>query len=68
MSRWPNPVFQTLERTPTSPASLQRNINHIVFNSTVCRCKVEAVNPDTGEYRVVLSGTYCPTEESPTVS
>ena len=26
-------------------------------NSTVARAKVDAINPETGEYRVVLQGT-----------
>jgi hypothetical protein len=29
----------------------------MLYNSTVARVKVEVVNPDTGEYRVVLQGT-----------
>jgi hypothetical protein len=29
----------------------------MILRSTVCRAKVEAINPDTGEYRVVLQVT-----------
>jgi hypothetical protein len=29
----------------------------MILNSTIARAKVEAINPETGEYRVVLQGT-----------
>jgi hypothetical protein len=29
----------------------------MILSSTVARAKVEAINPETGEYRVVLQGT-----------
>lgn len=29
----------------------------MIIDSTTCRAKVEAINPETGEYRVVLHGT-----------
>jgi len=45
--------LQALESGTNSPGTL----------STVCRAKVEAVNPDTGEYRVVLQGTLDREEE-----
>lgn len=54
----------TIEKCPTSPAKLQQKFTEILINSTTCRCKVETVNPQTGEYRVVLTGTFdCGTEE-----
>jgi hypothetical protein len=49
--------FPSFERTPSSPASLQYRLSELLYNSTTCRCKVENVNPNTGEYRIVLQGT-----------
>ena len=49
--------FATLEKTPCSPAFLQQGVSAVLFNSAACRCKVESVNPTTGEYRIVLTGT-----------
>jgi hypothetical protein len=46
-----------IENTPTSPASLRTKIGEMILNSTIARAKVEALNPETGEYRVVLQGT-----------
>ena len=39
----------------------------MILGSTVCRAKVETLNPDTGEYRVVLQGTL-DREETPWTS
>jgi hypothetical protein len=36
---------------------LNRSLTEVLYNSTTCRCKVESVNPTTGEYRIVLQGT-----------
>ncbi len=46
-----------IENTPTSPSSLRSKLGEMILSSTVCRAKVEAVNPETGEYRVILQGT-----------
>jgi hypothetical protein len=43
--------------TPSSPGSLRARVGEIIIDSTTCRAKVESVNPETGEYRVVLQGT-----------
>ncbi len=48
---------RSLENAPTSPASLRSKIGEMILNSTVCRAKVEAINPETGEYRVVIQGS-----------
>ena len=47
----------TVENAPTSPGSLKNKIGEMIFSSISCRAKVEAINPDTGEYRIVLQGT-----------
>ena len=57
MARFHIQDVKLLENTPTSPAALRAKIGEMILNSTVARAKVDAVNPETGEYRVVLQGT-----------
>jgi hypothetical protein len=47
----------TLESAPTSAGSLRAKLGEMIVNSTVCRARVENVNAETGEYRIVLQGT-----------
>ena len=47
----------TIERSPTSPASLRNKISEMILSSVNARAKVEVINPETGEYRIVLQGT-----------
>lgn len=54
---WTINDVRTVEKSPTSPARLQWKISEVLFNSTACRCKIESINPTTGEYRIVLQGT-----------
>jgi hypothetical protein len=49
--------FYTLERSPCSPASLRNKIANMLLNSCYANAKVEMVNRETGEYRIVLHGT-----------
>ena len=49
--------LRSLENAPTSPARLRSKIGEVILHSAVARAKVEALNPETGEYRVVLQGT-----------
>ena len=49
--------IRSIENSPTSPASLRSKIGEMILSSTVARARVEALNPETGEYRVVLQGT-----------
>jgi len=49
--------LETIEHAPTSPAILRAKVGDMILGSTVCRAKVEAINPETGEYRLVLQGT-----------
>jgi hypothetical protein len=58
MKKWTINDFNTIEKSPTSPAWLQTRFTDILYHSTNCRCKVETCNPTTGEYRVVLQGTF----------
>lgn len=56
--------LRALENGANSPGTLRSKIGEMILKSTVCRAKVDAVNPDTGEYRVVLQGTL-DREEAP---
>ena len=49
--------LNTIERSPTSPASLRGKLNEMIMSSVNARAKVEVINPETGEYRIVLQGT-----------
>jgi hypothetical protein len=49
--------LRSIEISPTSPATLRTKISEMILNSTTARARVEAINPETGEYRVVLQGT-----------
>ena len=57
MARFRMDDFRTLEKTPTSPATLRRKLAEMILSSTNARARVESMNPETGEYRVVLQGT-----------
>lgn len=57
MARFHIQDVKSLEMAPTSPASLRTKVGEMILHSTVARAKVDAINPETGEYRVVLQGT-----------
>ena len=57
MSRFRIHDLKTLENAPSSPGLIRSKVGEMIINSTVCRAKVEAINPETGEYRIVLQGT-----------
>ncbi len=46
-----------IEFSPTSPQHLRTKIGDLVSSSTTVRAKIEALNNETGEYRIVLQGT-----------
>ena len=48
---------RSLESPTVSPGTLRSKIGEMITSSTNIRAKVEAINPNTGEYRVVLQGT-----------
>ena len=56
--------FPLLETSPTSAAALRAKLGEMLLSSTSARVRIEAVNPQTGEYRVVLQGTI-DTEKTP---
>jgi hypothetical protein len=43
--------------TPKSPAQLSTKVGEMILSSQSVNAKVESVNPETGEYRLVLQGT-----------
>jgi hypothetical protein len=47
----------TIERSPTSPASLRSKLSEMIMSSVNAKAKVELINPETGEYRIILHGT-----------
>jgi len=50
--------MKSIEGTPANnPKAMHQALGNIVLCSSTCRCKVENVNPNTGEYRIVLTGT-----------
>lgn len=57
MSRFNLHDLHALEAAPTSPGGLRSRVGELIVGSTTCRAKVEAINPETGEYRIVLQGT-----------
>ena len=57
MSRFRIHDLKTLEVTPASPGAMRVKVGELVLNSTVCRAKVEVINADTGEYRIILQGS-----------
>lgn len=60
--------FPSLEKSPCSPASFRNKITHMLLNSYYTNAKVEMVNRETGEYRIVLQGTLHKEEEKFTES
>ncbi len=59
--------FRSLEKSPSSPSHLHSRISDLVYSSVTARAKVESINPDTGEYRIVLQGTL-DVESTPNVN
>ena len=57
MSRFRIHDLKSLEMAPTSPGTMKSKVGEMIVNSTVCRAKVESINPETGEYRIVLQGS-----------
>jgi len=57
MTRFRIHDLKGLELKPTSPGTMRAKLNEMIVDSTVCRAKVESINPETGEYRIVLQGS-----------
>ena len=57
MARFRINDVHVVESAPTSPATLRNKLGDMILSSTTCRAKVDAINPETGEYRIVLQGS-----------
>lgn len=64
MARFRFENFPLLEISPTSAAALRTKLGEMLISSTSARVRVESMNVQTGEYRIVLQGTI-DTEETP---
>jgi hypothetical protein len=64
MTRFHLDDFPLLEIAPTSAAALRAKLGEMLISSTSARVRIESVNPQTGEYRIVLQGTL-DTEKTP---
>jgi len=49
--------LNAIERTPASPATLAQGVWGVLSHSMAVKAKVDSVNVETGEYRIVLQGT-----------
>ena len=57
MARFKVQDLRTLEKTPTSPATLKNKLGELLISSVSCTARVEGLNMETGEYRIVLHGS-----------
>jgi hypothetical protein len=57
MTRFRIQDFSALETAPTSAAALRAKLGEMLISSTSARVRIESVNQQTGDYRVVLQGT-----------
>jgi hypothetical protein len=46
-----------LEAASTNPTQLKTKVGDMILSSTDVHAKVESLNDETGEYRLVLQGT-----------
>ena len=49
--------FSKIEKSSTKPSEIENCISNLMVTSLDTRARVEAVNRETGEYRIVLQGT-----------
>lgn len=57
MARFRVQEVHSIANDPGNPSKLQSTIGEMILSSSICRAKVETLDADTGEYRVVLQGT-----------
>ncbi len=56
MARFRMQDIRSIEHTPTAPGTLKNKVGEMLFSSINVTAKVEGINPETGEYRVILQG------------
>ena len=54
--------LRLVESVPQNPTNLSSKLGDMILSSTNLKAKVEVLNPETGEYRVVLQGTLAKDE------
>ena len=57
MARFRIDDLKSIEIAPASPNTLRTKLKDVIFSSVCAKARVESVNPDTGEYKIVLQGT-----------
>ena len=57
MSKFQVRDLSALEDAKSSPGSLRARVDDLLVHSTRARVRVETLNRESGEYRVVLQGT-----------
>ncbi len=58
MKRFVVPDMHQLEKSPTSVGMMMNKFSTMIHSSITCpRVKVDSLNTETGEYRIVLQGT-----------
>ena len=57
MARFKVDDLPSIERTPTSPATLRNKLSELLISSINCTARVEGLNLETGEYKIVLQGS-----------
>jgi hypothetical protein len=57
MARFRLQDMRSIEQAPTAPGTLRNKLGELLFSSISCTAKVEGLNMETGEYRIVLQGT-----------
>ncbi len=57
MKKFVVPDIHQLERSPTSSGTLTKKFSAMIDSSVTCpRVKVDSMNTETDEYRIVLQG------------
>lgn len=49
--------IRSLEASSVNPTQLKSKVGDMILSSTNVHAKVESINQETGEYRLVLQGT-----------
>jgi type II secretory pathway component PulM len=58
MKRFVIPDIHQLEKSPTSAGTMRNKLSAMIDSSVMCpSVKVDSLNTETGEYRIVLQGT-----------
>ena len=58
MKRFVVPDMHQLEKSPTSVGMMMKKFSAMIDSSITCpHVKIDSLNTETGEYRIVLQGT-----------